>query len=71
MTDAHESSLEHIQKETPQELGGGKRHRALLAAVGVILPTKSNALLVEGQQAMIGNRPAMGVAGVACSGLDT
>ena len=62
MTDAHEASGEHMQKETTQELGGGKRHRALLAAVGVILPTKSNALLVEGQQAVIGDGHAMSVA---------
>ena len=39
-----------------------KRHLALLATVGVILPAESDALLVEGQQAMIGNGHAMGVA---------
>jgi len=62
VTDAHESSGEHVQKEAPQELGGAQGHVALFAAVGVILPTKSDALLVEGQQAMIGNGHAMGVA---------
>ncbi len=61
MTDADEASGEHVQKEAPQELGGGKCHLALLATVGVILPAKGDALLVEGQQAMIGNGHAMGV----------
>ena len=62
MTDANEASGEHVQKEAPQELGGGECHLALFAAVGVILPAKGDALLVEGQQAMIGNGHAMGVA---------
>ena len=61
MTDAHESSGEHVQKETPQELRGGKSHLALLATVGIVLPAKGDTLLIEGQQAMIGNGHAMGV----------
>jgi len=51
-----------VQKETAQELGGAKGHRAELATVGVVLPAESHALLLEGQQAMIGNGHAMGVA---------
>ena len=39
-----------------------ERHLALLATVGVILPAESDALLIEGQQAVIGNGHAMGVA---------
>ena len=62
MTDAHEPFGEHVQKEAPQELRGEKGHLALFAAVGVILPAESDALLFEGQQAMIGNGHAMGVA---------
>ena len=62
MADAHESSGEHVQEETPQELRGGKSHLALLATVGIVLPAKGDALLIEGQQAMIGNGHAMGVA---------
>jgi hypothetical protein len=54
VTDAHEASGEYVQKETTQELGGGKRHLALLATVDIVLPAKGDALLVEGQQAMIG-----------------
>ena len=62
VTDAHEPSGKHVQKEAPQELSGAKRHLGLLAAVGVILPAKGDALLLEGQQAMIGDGHAMGVA---------
>ncbi len=62
MPDAHESSGEHVQKEAPQELRGGKSHRALLATVGIVLPAEGDTLLVEVQQAMIGDGHAMGVA---------
>ena len=62
MTDADEAFGQHVQKETAQELGGAKSHCAGLATVGVILPAESHALLVEGQQAVIGNGHAMGVA---------
>ena len=62
VTDAHEASGKHVQKEAPQELRRAQGHLAVFAAVGVILPAKGDALLVEGQQAMIGDRHAMGVA---------
>jgi hypothetical protein len=62
VTDADEAFGQHVQKETAQELGGAKSHCAGLATVGVILPAKSHALFLEGQQAMIGNGHAMGVA---------
>ena len=60
--DADEAFGQHVQKETAQELGGAKSHFTLLAAAGVILPAESHVLLLEGQQAMIGNSHAMGVA---------
>src|SRR2546425_3270102 len=62
VTNAHEPSGKNVQKETTQELRGEKSHLALLATVSIILPAKGDELLVEGQQAMIGNRHAMGVA---------
>jgi len=62
VTNADEAFGQHVQKEATQELGGNQRHLTLLAAVGVILPAKGNALLVEGQQTMIGDGHAMGVA---------
>jgi len=50
------------RKKRAQELGGAKSHCAGLATVGVILPAESHTLLLERQQAMIGNGHAMGVA---------
>jgi len=60
--DAYESSREHVQKEAPQELRCPKSHLALLATVGVILPAKDDALLLEDQHAMIRDGHTMGVA---------
>ena len=60
--DADEAFGQHVQKEATQELGGGQRHLTLLATVGVILPAESHAFLIEGQQAVIGDGYAMGVA---------
>src|SRR5579859_498459 len=37
-------------------------HRTLLAAASIIFPAESDAFLIEGQQAVIGNGYAMGVA---------
>jgi hypothetical protein len=51
-----------VEEEAAQELGGVKSHDALLAAMGIVLPAKADALSVEGQQAVIGNGDAMGVA---------
>jgi len=51
-----------VQKEAPQELSSRQSHLALFAPVGVILPPERHALLFEGQQAVIGNRHAVGVA---------
>src|SRR5437870_1323371 len=62
VTDANEPFGQHVQKEATQELRGGQGHLTGLATVGVILPPESHALLFEGQQAMIGNGHAMGVA---------
>ena len=62
VADAHEAFWQHVEEEAAQELGGLERHDALLAAVGIVLPAKADALSVEGQQAVIGNGDAMGVA---------
>jgi hypothetical protein len=42
--------------------GGGGGSRALLAAVGIVAPAEAEALSVEGQQAMVGDGDAMGIA---------
>jgi hypothetical protein len=62
VTDAHETFGQHVQKETTQELRRCQRHLTMSASAGIILPTESHALLIEGQQAVIGNGYAMGLA---------
>ena len=62
MADAHEAFGQHMEEEAAQELGGIESHDALLAAMGIVLPAKADALSVEGQQAVIGNGDAMGIA---------
>jgi hypothetical protein len=41
VTDAHETFGQHVQKEAAQELCRCQCHLALLATMGVILPSKS------------------------------
>jgi hypothetical protein len=53
MPDSDEPFRQDMQEETAQELGAIQRHFALLAAMSVILPAKSDALAIERQQAVI------------------
>jgi len=60
---ADEAAGQNVEKEASQELLRGKRHRSLLAAVGIILPAESDLIIVERHEAVIGDGHAMGVAG--------
>jgi hypothetical protein len=51
-----------VEKETSEELLARERHLAFLLAVGVVLPEEGDAVILKGQQAMIGDGDAMGVA---------
>lgn len=59
---AHEAAREHVLHEAPQKLRRGERHRTTLTVMGIVLPPKRHALAIEGEQAMITDRDAMGVA---------
>src|SRR4051812_4708434 len=50
-----------MEEEPPQELGGCNFHDALLVAVRIIAPSKSDLLSVEAEQAMVGDRDPMRV----------
>ena len=52
-----------MEQETSQELLRGKRHLFLLIAMGVILPAEGNPILVESQEAVVGDSYAMSIAG--------
>lgn len=60
--DADEAAREDVEQETSQELLRGKRHLFLLIAMGVILPAEGNPILVEVQEAVVGDSHAMGIA---------
>jgi hypothetical protein len=53
-----------MQYKATQELLGGHRHFALLAAVGVVLPTEADFPVGDIQNPMIGNDDAVGDVGL-------
>src|ERR1035437_5224164 len=48
-----------MEHEATQELFGGDRHLALLAAVSVVLPAEGDVAVGDGQEAMIGDGDAV------------
>jgi hypothetical protein len=48
-----------MEHEATQELFGGDRHLALLAAVSVVLPAEGDVAVGHGQEAMIGDGDAV------------
>ena len=52
-----------MQQETSQELLRGECHLSLFIAVGIVFPAKGNLVMLEGEQAVVGDGDAMGVAG--------
>jgi len=53
--DSHESLRQHVQEEAAQELSSQHHHRALLAAVSIVLPSEGDAFAIECEESMIGN----------------
>jgi len=51
-----------VQKETAQELLGRQSHALFLISMSVILPEEDDLVVVKGQEAMIADGDAMGVA---------
>ena len=51
-----------MEHEATQELFGGYRHLALLAAVSVVFPAECDVAVGHGQEPMIGDGDAVGVA---------
>jgi hypothetical protein len=62
MADAHETLRKDVQQETPQELVDRQGSELLLIVVRGIAPAKSNLVILERDQAMVGDGHAMGVA---------
>ena len=64
VADAVEALWQHVDEEAADELVGGERHALLAVAAldAVILPSEGDAVLVEGDQAAVGDGDAVGIA---------
>jgi hypothetical protein len=62
VADAHETRGKHVEQEAAQELLDGKSHQTLLVAVRGVSPAEGNLVPREGDQAVIGDRHAVGIA---------
>ena len=63
MADAHKAARQHMQQKPAQEFVGRNGHLALFVAVGVILPSKCDAVLGHGHETVVGNGHAVRIAG--------
>jgi hypothetical protein len=62
VSDTHEAGGKHVEQEAAQELLDRQGHQTLLVAVRGVSPAKGDLVALQGDQAVIGNRHAVGVA---------
>ena len=62
LADAHQTGREHVEQKAADELDCVQAEYAFAAAVGIILPIKTNAALFDRTQPVIRDCHAMGVA---------
>src|ERR1019366_9876862 len=62
MTNADEARGKHVEQEAAQELLDRQSHQPLLVAVCRVSPAEGHLSVLEGDQAVIGDRHAVGVA---------
>ena len=62
VADAVEAARQHVQQEAAHELLGGERQGAQPAAVAVVAPAEAHAAVLDGQDAVVGEGHAVGVA---------
>jgi hypothetical protein len=60
--DADKAAGQNVQKETAQELLGRQSHALFLISMSVILPEEGDLVVVKGQEAVMADGDAMGVA---------
>ena len=61
VADADKAPGQHMLAKAAQELGSGKSHDALLIAVSIVFPSKSDAVTIEAEQALIADGDAVSV----------
>jgi len=69
VTDAHEATWQHMQKEAAQELVDGQRHRLLFVAMCGIAPSEGDVAMVERDQSVVGDGDAVGVSAEIAQGM--
>ena len=62
VADADKAPGQHMLAKAAQELGCGKSHDALLAAVSIVFPSKSHVVTIEAEQALIADGDAVRIA---------
>ena len=60
---ANKAAGQDVEQETAQELLRTEGHDSFLISVGIILPAESNLIMLESNEAVVGDGHAMGVAG--------
>ena len=63
VSDANQAAGQDMKQEAAQELMSGNGHDLLLAAVSIVPPAEGDAIVFGGNEPMVGNGDAMGVAG--------
>ena len=69
VTDAHEATWQHMQKEAAQELVDGQRHRLLPVAMCGIAPSEGDVAMVERDESVVGDGDAVGVSAEIAQGM--
>ena len=62
MADAHEAIGQDVEQEAAKELHGIEGHHLLAVVIAVVLVVEANAASVEGDQAVLGDGDAVGIA---------
>jgi hypothetical protein len=62
VADGHEARGKHVEQEAAQELLDRQGHQTLLVAVRGVSPAKGDLVAFQGDQAVIGDRHAVGIA---------
>ena len=62
VADAHEAARQQVEQEAAQELLDRQSHQPLLVAMGGVSPAEGDVAFVEGDQSVVGDGDAMGVA---------
>ena len=62
VADANQSPGQNVDQESAQKLLRGNGHDLLLAAVRIVFPAKRDSIVLEGDESMVRDRDAMGIA---------